>query len=303
MEKYLQEFLNYLTVEKGLAENSTLAYKSDLVRYIDYLENKKKIASFEKVKHDDIVDYLSTLKEQEFAASSISRNVAVIKSFHQFLAQEELVKNVPTAYLLFPKVGKKLPHILSVDEVKSILSRPCGDLPAIRRDKAVLEIMYGAGLRATELTSLDVLDVDLKSGYLRCYGKGSKERIVPLGNYGVEAVREYLPKRDLLVQKTNSTALFVNSRGKRLTRQTVYNIVKKYSERAGFKDVHPHLLRHSFATHLLEAGAGLRAVQEMLGHAFISTTQIYTALTRQDLKEIYQETHPRARLGEVRSGK
>lgn len=294
MQEYLTEFLNYLEVEKGLAENSIKAYKRDLVRYLDYLK-KKSINSLEEVDHSFITSYLDYLKKHNLSSASIARAVASLKTFHKFLVREGFTKNYPAADVSFPKKPKRLPCVLSVSQIELLLKQPGGETPTALRDKAMLEVLYGGGLRVSELTSLEADDVDFKAGYLRCLGKGSKERVIPLGNYALTALKDYLAKRGELTRKTQCTTLFVNARGTKLSRQGAWKIIKKYVKKAKLEGVYPHSLRHSFATHMLQGGADLRAVQEMLGHAYVSTTQIYTQLNRESLKEIYFETHPRAR--------
>lgn len=296
MEDLIKDFLNYLLVEKGVAENTLKAYENDLKSYAEYLKNRG-FSEIGELKRLDIVDYLSKLRELNYSASSTSRKLAAIKSFHKFLLREGFSKELPTAELRSPKLSKKLPGVLSVSQVEKILAQPSGQEPAALRDKAILELMYASGMRISELVGLDLDDVDSETGSVRCMGKGSKERFVPVGSYAVASVVNYVENgRSKLAKKRRPTALFLNARGQRLTRQGCWKIFKQYVAKAEIKKkVSPHSLRHSFATHMLEAGADLRAIQEMLGHAFISTTQIYTKLTRQDLKEIYMETHPRAK--------
>lgn len=296
MEDLIRDFLNYLLVEKGVSENTLKAYENDLKSYAEYLRNHG-FTDIGELKRLDIVDYLSKLRELNYSASSTSRKLAAIKSFHKFLLREGFSKELPTAELRSPKLSKRLPVVLSVSQVEKILAQPSGQESAALRDKAILELMYASGMRISELVGLDLDDVDSETGSVRCMGKGSKERFVPVGSYAVAAVVNYVEKgRPKLAKKRRPTALFLNARGQRLTRQGCWKIFKQYVAKTGIKKkVSPHSLRHSFATHMLEAGADLRAIQEMLGHAFISTTQIYTKLTRQDLKEIYMETHPRAK--------
>jgi len=294
MEELIREYLNYLSVERGLAQNTIQAYGGDVYGYMSFLRDRG-ISSPDEISRTDIINFLASLKGR-LSPSSVSRKVAAIKTFHKFLVREGLTENFPTLDLRFPKTSKKLPFVLSVEEVEMLLTQPKGQHPLKLRDKAILEVLYASGVRVSELVAMDVDDVDFKEGCVRCMGKGSKERIVPLGTYALEALSNYVRQgRPKLVKALHIPVLFVNARGRRLTRQGCWNILKKYAIQVGLKNIHPHTLRHSFATHLLEAGADLRAVQEMLGHAFISTTQIYTSLTRQDLKEIYLETHPRAR--------
>ncbi|MBI4744670.1 MAG: site-specific tyrosine recombinase XerD [Actinobacteria bacterium] len=296
MNHLVDEYLNYISVEKGLAANTLEAYGRDLRYYIDFLQ-KERIDIPEKIERKDILKYLSKLKSNGRSASTIARNVAAIKTFHKFLVQERIVKNCPTIDLQSPKKPKRIPGVLTVEEVEKILKRPKEQTEIGKRDKAILEILYASGMRISELIALDIGDINFTNKIVRCFGKGSKERFVPIGSYALEALDDYIKKgRPKLVNKYKESALFLNARGKRLTRQGCWKIIKKYVKETGIeKKVSPHSLRHSFATNLLAAGADLRAIQEMLGHAFVSTTQIYTKLTRQDLKEIYTETHPRAK--------
>jgi integrase/recombinase XerD len=243
-----------------------------------------------------ILAYLTNLQSKGRAVSTISRNLAAIKSFYQYLVRERYLDKDPAANLESPKLEKKLPKILSIAEVEELLKQPNGSMPAGMRDKAMLELLYATGIRVSELISLNISDVNLDMGYIKCYGKGAKERIVPLGSIAVKCVQEYIHKgRTKLVRTYEEPALFVNHHGNRLTRQGFWKIIKKYAQEANIKeDITPHTLRHSFAAHLLENGADLRSVQEMLGHADISTTQIYTHVTKNHLKEVYDKAHPRA---------
>ncbi len=293
MENFIREFINYLSVEKGFSANTLEAYQRNLLRYTAFL--KKKNLTLNEVAHHDIIKYLHDLKNKGLSAASIAQHVSTIKSFHKFLVRENFVKNFPVEDLRSPKKPRKLPRTFSVREIEQLLSSPFGKSATDLRDKALLEVMYGAGLRVSELVSLNIEDIDFVSEFIRCFGKGSKERLVPIGRYALEALSEYIRQgRPELMKKRRTQALFLNTRGGRLTRQGCWKILKKYAEKAGLKDVHPHMLRHSFATHLLEAGADLRAVQEMLGHVSISTTQIYTHVSREHLKEVYMMAHPRA---------
>jgi integrase/recombinase XerD len=242
------------------------------------------------------VSYLLHLQTQGKATATIARRLAALKAFYQFLVREKRIKNDPTANLESPKLEKRLPKVLTVSEVERLLGQPDLVQPAGIRDRAMLELLYATGIRVSELVSLSLADVSLDMGYIKCEGKGSKERIVPLGTIAIRSCREYLQAaRAKLVKERPESALFVNHHGHRLTRQGFWKIVKKYAHDARVdKEITPHTLRHSFATHLLENGADLRSVQEMLGHADISTTQIYTHVTRGHLKEVYARTHPRA---------
>ncbi|MDI6891893.1 MAG: site-specific tyrosine recombinase XerD [Actinomycetota bacterium] len=296
MEHLRRECLNYLSVERGLSENTLKAYGRDLSDYLSHLR-KKGILSPDDVSSVTIRDYLSRLRNRDSSPATITRKLAAVKTFHKFLVREGVTDKLPVADFRSPKIPRKLPRVLRVDQVELLLDQPKGSKPTALRDKAILETLYGAGLRISELLSLDVDDVDFEEGYVRCFGKGSKERIIPLGSHALRAISEYIKcGKPILCKKCPTPALFVNARGKRLTRQGCWRILKDYALQAGFKEIHPHVLRHSFATHLLEAGADLRAVQEMLGHAKISTTQIYTHVTREHLREVYMQAHPRARM-------
>ena len=295
MESFVSEFINYLAVERGLAQNTLESYGRDLRQFQAYLQESK-IDFMKDLNRSTILTYLNSLQTNGKATSTISRNLAAIKSFYQYLVRERYLEKDPAAHLESPKLEKKLPKVLSVHEVEELLKQPNALLPAGLRDKAMLELLYATGIRVSELISLNISDVNLDMGYIKCYGKGSKERIVPLGSIAAKCAQDYLNKgRPKLVRTYEEAALFINHHGNRLTRQGFWKIIKKYSQEANIiKDITPHTLRHSFATHLLENGADLRSVQEMLGHADISTTQIYTHVTRNHLKEVYDKTHPRA---------
>lgn len=295
MESYVSEFINYLEVERGLAKNTLESYGRDLRQYYSYLNNDN-IDAVNQASRATILAYLEQLQSKGRAVSTISRNLAAIKSYYQFLVRERYLEKDPAANLESPKLEKKLPKILAITEVEELLKQPNSFLPTGMRDKAMLELLYATGIRVSELISLNVSDVNLEMGYIKCYGKGSKERIVPLGSIAAKCVQEYVTRgRGKLVRTYDEPALFVNHHGNRLTRQGFWKIIKKYAHEANItKEITPHTLRHSFATHLLENGADLRSVQEMLGHADISTTQIYTQVTKNRLKEVYEKAHPRA---------
>jgi integrase/recombinase XerD len=243
-----------------------------------------------------IMGYLLYLQEQGRATATLSRNLASIRAFYQFLLREKFIDKDPSVNLESPKIEKKLPQVLSVVEVETLLNGPDTRLASGMRDKAMLELLYATGIRVSELVSLNLSDVNLNMGFIKCFGKGSKERIIPLGRLAIEGVSRYLERgRPMLKKRGQEEALFLNHHGRRLSRQGFWKIIKKYAQLANsHKEITPHTLRHSFATHLLENGADLRSVQEMLGHADISTTQIYTHVTRSRLKEVYAKAHPRA---------
>lgn len=294
-ENWVKEYLYFLDVEKGLAKNTLESYGRDLKSFFCFLSNSN-CTNPTNVSRTDIVSYLLHLQKNGKAVSTISRNLASIRSFYHFLIEEQVVKKDPCSDLESPRQEKKLPEILTISEVDLLLSQPNQLEVTGIRDKAMLEVIYATGIRVSELVSLNKVDINIDSGYLRCRGKGNKERIVPLGKIAVKNLYYYLEKsRPKLVKIESEEAFFVNHHGKRLTRQGFWKIIKKYAELAKIKrKITPHTLRHSFATHLLENGADLRSVQEMLGHADISTTQIYTHITRKKLRGVYEKTHPRA---------
>ena len=293
----VKNFINFLTVERGLADNTLIAYESDL-KDLQIFLTKSSFPAIDKLEYDHIMSYLYSLKKQGLATSSLARKVATIKSFYKFMLVEGQINNNPVSYLESPKLGKRLPEVISYDEVDKLLAQPNGIRPADLRDKSILELLYATGMRVSELIGLNMGDVNLEHGFIRCLGKGSKERIIPLGKKANSAITAYLHKgRVKLTKNSNEQSLFVNSRGKRLTRQGIWKIINHYTRQAGIdKLLTPHTLRHSFATHLLENGADLRSVQELLGHVDITTTEIYTHITEQRVKSVYNSAHPRARV-------
>ncbi|HEX6988100.1 MAG TPA: site-specific tyrosine recombinase XerD [Bacillota bacterium] len=295
-QELINEFIDYLDVERGLAGNTLESYGRDLRHYHEFLGRDHRTAH--EVSRTTIVAYLLHLQKQGKAASTIARRLAALKAFYQYLLRERKIDHDPTENLESPKQKKRLPKVLSVQEVERLLEQPDGRTPAGLRDRAMLELLYATGIRVSELVSLDVDRVSLDGATVRCMGKGSRERVIPIGSVAVRALGDYLERgRSQLIRDRDpeEAALFVNQHGRRLTRQGFWKILKKYARQAGItKEITPHTLRHSFATHLLENGADLRAVQEMLGHADISTTQIYTHVTRHRLKDIYARAHPRA---------
>lgn len=294
LSHYIDGFLKHLAVERGLAENTIESYYLDLCNWQGFLGTKQ-VKNLQDINEDMILMYLLNLKKEEKAVTTISRHLASIKTFYRFLLLEQIVDKNPAGKLETPKSGFRLPQVMTEEEVELLLKQPELSKPAGLRDKAMLEVLYATGLRVTELVSLDMDEINLEVGFLRCMGKGSKERMVPMGSYAVEYLKKYLENGRGHLVKEGNNALFLNRLGNRLTRQGFWKILKKYVKKAGIKThVTPHTLRHSFATHLLEHGADLRAVQEMLGHADISTTQIYTHITQGRLKEVYDDTHPRA---------
>lgn len=295
MKSDLADFINYLTVEKGLADNTLKSYAADLNDFLLFLQ-KKGVNSWEEVNGEVILIYLAKLRKNKVASATLSRRISSLRSFFQFLTAEKRININPVANLKTPKTEKKLPQVLSLQEIDILLSQPDLSKPQGLRDKAILEVLYSTGLRISELTLLNLDSINLEDGYLRCFGKGSRERILPLGELACQALKDYLEKgRHKLLKNAREEALFINRQGKRLTRQGCWKIIKFYAKKAGFtKDITPHTLRHSFATHLLENGADLRVVQELLGHLDITTTQLYTHLTTKHLREVYDKAHPRA---------
>ena len=298
----VERFLDYLAVERGLSRNTLDAYRRDLSRYQGFLGGRG-IVDVARAGEADIAAFVANLSASEYAPgkgyrpSSVARALAAVRSFHRFLVLEGEAEADPAEGVARPKVPRNLPRPLTVDEVTALVAAPGQDGPVALRDRAILETLYGAGLRISELVALDVDDVDLEEGSVRAVGKGSKERIVPLGRLAVKALEAYLTRaRPALAAPRSRGALFLNRRGGRLTRQGSTNIIKDMARRAGIrKRVTPHMLRHSFATHLLEGGADVRVVQELLGHASLATTQIYTLVTQDRLRDVYFTSHPRAR--------
>jgi len=295
VQDFVSDFIAYLSVERGLARNTLESYGRDLRQYQDYLREQK-TPQLQAVSRDTIVGYLLHLQDQGKATATIARRLAALKAFYQYLVRERLLQEDPTRNLESPKLERRLPRVLTVAEVEEILRQPDPAQPAGLRDRAMLELLYATGIRVSELVSLNLGDVNLEQGYLRCLGKGSKERLVPIGSFALKSLETYLAQaRPRLLRDTREQCLFVNHHGHRLTRQGFWKIVKRYAQEAQIeRSITPHTLRHSFATHLLENGADLRSVQELLGHADISTTQIYTHLTQARLKEVYARAHPRA---------
>jgi integrase/recombinase XerD len=294
MKEHLRSYLHYITLEKNLSENTALSYKLNLNRYLDYLESKH-IKDADDIKEETITEFLRTLSELLLSANSISQNISAIKGFHKFLFGDDLVKNDPTQNLTKPKIRKSLPEVLTQDEVDLILKQPNTSGRLGLRDRAILETMYATGMRVSEALTVKQSDINFSDGFVRVFGKGSKERLIPIGHSAITWIKKYQSDVRVNLAKENSKeVLFLNARGKPMSRMAIWNIVNKYTRMARIdKSVHPHTFRHSFATHLLEGGADLRAVQEMLGHSDISTTEIYTHIDREYLKEVHRTFHPR----------
>ena len=286
------QFINHLRIERGLADNTIQSYSRDLAKFFRFLKGKK--LSPLLVAQDDIVDYIGAL-EGTLSLRSLARNLSALKMYFRYLVSEGKIKSNPTRLLGAPKLPKRLPNILTLLEVEDLLSQPDGSTNLGQRDKAMLELLYATGLRVSELIGLKVSNINLQAGFVRTLGKGSKERIVPMGEKALEALKRYLNDgRAGVLKNKSSPYLFLNSRGNPMTRQGFWKIIKRYGIMAGIhKNITPHILRHCFATHLLEGGADLRSVQIMLGHEDISTTQIYTHITRQRLKQVHEKYHPR----------
>jgi integrase/recombinase XerD len=296
MQDAIEDFLHYLIVERGLSKNTIDSYKRDLSKYLHHLNKNENITTWSEVRRNHIVEYLYQLKDNGRASATIARNIASIRSLHQFLIRERVSEHDPSIHIDSPKAERKLPKTLSPGEVDALLSVPQNNTPFGIRDLAMLEMLYATGIRVSELVNLNLSDVHLTMGFIRCLGKGDKERIIPIGKMATDAVQAYLERgRGMLVKRKQTDALFVNHHGNRLSRQGFWKILKALAREANIiKTLTPHTLRHSFATHLLENGADLRSVQELLGHADISTTQIYTHISKTRLKDIYSAYHPRA---------
>ncbi|WP_167262537.1 site-specific tyrosine recombinase XerD [Alkalibacillus almallahensis] len=295
MNDATQDFLHFLKIEKGLADNSIQSYRRDLKQYISYITETEGISSLEAIERHHIRGLLNEMKVNGKSSASITRMISTLRSFHQFIVREYQISHDPTLHIERPKPERQLPKVLTNNEVERLLS-VSGDKPIDLRNHAMFETLYATGLRISELLSLTIDDLHLLMGFVRIVGKGGKERIVPLGKHAQEAIQNYVDhgRHKLLKNQTNQ-ALFLNHRGNTMTRQGFWKVLKKHArDQHIFKEITPHMLRHSFATHLLENGADLRAVQEMLGHADISTTQIYTHVSKARLTEIYKDFHPRA---------
>lgn len=295
MDEQLKDFMQYLIVEKGLSNNTIMAYERDLKSYLHYLINVESVHSLNDVQRVYIVHFLRFLKEQGKSQKTLARHIASVRAFHQFLLRAKETEQDPSVQIETPRLERSLPNVLSLKEVEILLEAPKPHDHFGIRDKAMLELLYATGIRVSELIGLEIDNVQLSLGFVRCIG--NKERIIPIGRAASEAIKQYLEEgRPCFVStKHQEQALFLNHHGKRLTRQGFWKILKKLTKEAGIdKELTPHTLRHSFATHLLENGADLRAVQEMLGHADISTTQIYTQVSKTKLKDVYSKFHPRA---------
>jgi len=298
----IDSFLNYLTVEKGFSSNTIDAYRNDLTQLAEFANReagkRSVMPSWANFRRQDMLSYLLDLKERNYAITTTARKVAAAKSFFSFMVAEGKIKGSPMENITSPKIGKPLPNAITISQVRQLIDQPTKlSAPEAKRDRAMLELLYASGVRVSELVSLNLNDIDTKGGSVRCFGKGNKERMVPIYQQAAKVVEEYITQvRPRLVHSDTEQALFVNQRGDRLTRQGLWQILKAYAKSAGLsKQVTPHTLRHSFATHMLSGGADLRSVQELLGHANISTTQIYTHLTSEHIRRTYDKAHPRAK--------
>lgn len=290
------EYGYYLKREKGLSENTIDAYLRDITQYITFLEKYRKLKRVEQIDKSDIQAYLKSLKNKDLSAKSTSRKLSSIKGFHQFLLLEKETTTDVSSLIEAPKIERNIPDVLSVEEVIRLIDHVKGIEPLDLRNLALLELIYGSGLRVSELLNLKISDIHLTASYVKIIGKGSKERQVPLGQMSVIALREYLTKGRPQLIKIENNFLFLNQYGNKLSRQGFFKLLKKIAKDSNItKEVSPHTLRHSFATHLLEAGIDLRTLQELLGHEDISTTQIYTHISQKHLKKSYLDAHPRAK--------
>ncbi len=302
MRDDVKSFINYLTVEKGFSGNTTEAYGNDLNQLIEFAGEEAArrgvMPSWESFSRQEMLRYMLNLKERKYATTTQVRKIAAAKSFFAFMRAEGRIEQNPTDNIESPRIGKPLPDAISITQVRSLLEQPARQKsPEAKRDRAMLELLYASGMRVSELVSLNLGDVNISEENVRAFGKGRKERIVPIYHQAALTVAEYIDEvRPNLVRDNEERALFLNRRGQRLTRQGLWQILKEYAGKAGLaKTVTPHTLRHSFATHMLSGGADLRAVQEMLGHANISTTQVYTHLTSEHVRRSYERAHPRAK--------
>ena len=287
-EKKIEDFENYLLLEKKYSKNTISSYKNDLEKFTEFFKNK----NLKNLNNNDLKKYIQNLNKA-MTAKSVARNISTLKSFYKFLLLEKYIDKTPLGNIVMPKIKKDLPKVLSEEEVTKLLNFNIKD-KFDYRNKAMLELMYSSGLRVSELIDLKVNDIDIETETVRIFGKGSKERIVPLGEYAMTAIKEYITYyRPLLIKKNNSNYLFLSSRGDKMTRQAFFKILRKIAKEQNIKtEFSPHTLRHSFATHLLKYGADLRSIQELLGHSDVSSTQIYTHITNERLKENYRESHP-----------
>ncbi len=294
MKELIDTFLSYLSVERGLASNTVTSYREDLNVYLDFMQ-KGGITALSRIAKNDITDFMLDQKGRGISANSIARRLAAIRMFHRFLVRERVLKNDPSVLIESPKLWKKVPDTLSLNEIEALIGQPQTNTILGIRDKAILETLYATGMRVSEVVNLKIEWLNLDVGFLRCLGKGRKERVIPLGKKAVASISRYLQTaRPAFLKNKESEYLYLSRFGKRISRQSLWKLIKKYALKARIKkNIRPHILRHSFATHLLEHGADLRSVQEMLGHSNISTTQIYTHINKERLKSVHKMFHPR----------
>ncbi|MDO8662043.1 MAG: site-specific tyrosine recombinase XerD [Candidatus Omnitrophota bacterium] len=294
MKELIDTFLNYLSVERGLANNTIISYREDLNMYLDFIE-KSNVSILSKISKNNITNFMFDQKGKGIAVNSIARRLAAIRMFHRFLTRERILKDDPSTLIDSPKLWKKIPDTLTLNEVELLIAQPNARSAQGARDRAILETLYATGMRVSEAVNLEKDNVNLDIGFLRCIGKGNKERVIPLGKKAIASINRYLETaRGKFLKNKESEFLFISRSGKKISRQSFWKIIKKYAKEARIKKpIKPHTLRHSFATHLLERGADLRSVQEMLGHSNISTTQIYTHIDKDRLKNIHRQFHPR----------
>lgn len=289
LDKLINDFLSYLKIDKGYSSNTISSYKNDLYKFLEYNKGK----NINNITNNDLKEYLKKLKNETLNEKSISRNISCLKSFYKFLVIEKVVKDNPSETITMPKIKKSLPDILTEEDVLKLLDIELNDNFSYR-NKAMLELMYATGLRVSELVNLKLQDIDLSQDIVRTFGKGSKERIIPIGDYAKEYLEKYIYEyRSSMLKRSNNEYIFLNNHGQKMTRQGFFKIIKKIAKEKGIeKELSPHTLRHSFASHLLKYGADLRTIQELLGHSDISTTQIYTHITNEELKNNYKSFHP-----------
>ncbi|MEC0243396.1 site-specific tyrosine recombinase XerD [Paenibacillus dokdonensis] len=297
MMQYVQSFIRYIGDEKGLSQNTLESYQRDLLQFFEFIE-KQGIESADQIKKVHISMYMNNLKGHSFASSTLTRKLVSLRSFFHYMVKESLLEQDPTLYMESPKLEKKVPQVLTVEQVECLLAAPDVLSPPGMRDKAMLELLYATGMKVSELMALNLDDVNPDMKFLRCTSSSGKERVLPISSISANVVGTYMSQmRPNLAREQQEKALFLNNLGTRLTRQGFWKILKKYAAESGINgDITPHTLRHSFAAHLLEDGADIRSVQEMLGHSDISTTQIYGALTKKAMKDVYENHHPRERM-------
>lgn len=296
MDQQIDAFTEYLSVEKGLARQSIEAYARDLSGYLNHIQSEYKIASWNEVGKSDVMNYLQHLMDDGKASSTVSRTLSALKSFHYFMVMEGYLRNNPAEHIERPRQAGILPKTLSMREVEALFSAARGERPLDIRTTAMLELLYSTGMRVSELVDLKLSDLNLDMGFVHCTGKGNKERIIPMGEYASTSIQLYLEEgRPILIRNEDHNYLFVNHHGRKMSRQGFWKLIRTVAQKAKIhKKLSPHTLRHSFATHLLDNGADLRAVQEMLGHSDISTTQIYTHISQNRMRDVYRKYHPRA---------